>query len=157
MIKILNSSPWYAKTTELLSFASELLGIEGDASITIICDSRRLDMLSKEYKFDAALLSTPLSGTYNLLLRDMMVATNPSVIFHEAVHLRQYVSGELVFDLKTGSCEWMGRKYSADYPYRQRPWEREAFSESPKIMREWKAAQKSVNKVRKCLFGKKSK
>ena len=124
---------------KMLDFAASRLEI-GDASVTVICDARRLDKfeMGGNYRYDAALFSTPLPHTYNLFLRSESLSERCDIVFHEATHLNQYERGELKYNPLTGECYWLGRKYPASYPYRQRPWEREAFYMQRKLTKEWK-------------------
>lgn len=46
------------------------------------------------------------------------------ILAHEMVHVRQYITGQLV-DLKPGVL-WEGKYYPQDFPYEESPWEIEA-------------------------------
>lgn len=59
-----------------------------------------------------------------------------SVLGHEAVHIRQYLRGDLSDD-KQG-CNWRGQHFprficEASATYQHLPWEREAFDLQPKL------------------------
>ncbi len=49
---------------------------------------------------------------------------DPVTVFHEMVHIDQYVTGRLV--RSHGKAFWRGQEISDDVPYLERPWEIEA-------------------------------
>jgi hypothetical protein len=50
-----------------------------------------------------------------------------SVIAHEMVHARQWLSGDLSTTKKGDFMTWKGKKIPASVPYSSEPWEREAM------------------------------
>jgi hypothetical protein len=50
-------------------------------------------------------------------------------LFHELVHLKQYVNNEL-FDYANGSVRYRGDIYNSDHDYWESPWEIEAMGRS---------------------------
>ena len=46
-------------------------------------------------------------------------------LFHEMVHAKQFVLGELIPGEGKNPSRWMGKEY--DVPYLETPWEREAY------------------------------
>lgn len=141
----------------LLRFATDGR-LSKDVTINIIVSDRTLDRLTVgDYEMQAILYRTPMRNVYSLFIRKSPATSLMSIAFHEATHLIQYESGRLSMDESMKKCSWDGVEYTADYPYMKRPWEVEAFKEQRRLEKEWRALQKSLKKVRKSLFGKKSK
>ena len=144
-----------AKAEELIHFALDWK--LANVKVSIVESEKTLDMLKVEdYELQAILYRpTPIPHEYTLVVRRYPRPSLEAVVFHEATHLMQYESGRLEVDIRSGKCKWDGEEYQASYPYMRRPWEKEAFAEQRRLMKEWRALQKSVKKVRKCLFKKK--
>jgi len=53
-----------------------------------------------------------------------VASVDPVTVFHEMVHIDQYVTGRLV--RSHGKAYWRGQEVSDDVPYLERPWEIEA-------------------------------
>jgi len=53
-----------------------------------------------------------------------VASVDPVTVFHEMVHIDQYVTGRLV--RAHGKAYWRGQEISDDVPYLERPWEIEA-------------------------------
>jgi hypothetical protein len=65
-------------------------------------------------------------GIFYLYTENMNRKTAISVLSHEAVHIQQYVSGELYYS--NGIVSWRGQNYDLNtIKYDEREWENEAF------------------------------
>ena len=64
------------------------------------------------------------------------------ILAHEAVHIKQYVVGDLK-DLATSAdyCKWKNELVQSEgrgkVPYKELPWEKEAFAYQSIILKEW--------------------
>ena len=155
--KLTQESIDFEKIESMLHFALDGALTE-DVTVNVIVQDALLDKLSQgDYVMQAVLYELLLQHTYSLILRNRPEASLEEIVLHESAHLKQYEAGLLDYDIHTGKANWKGVEYSASVPYMERPWEKEAFKEQRRLMKEWKALQKSVKKVRKCLFGRKSK
>ncbi len=125
--------------SEILRFALGRLGVD-DITVVVVNNDRLLDRLAGggDVTYDALVTETALDRQFLLTLREHLTVSLTSALCHESVHISQYVSGRLKLDPKTGVCTWMGRTYPADYDYRRRPWEAEAFRLQGKLAREYR-------------------
>lgn len=126
---------------EMLHFALDGK-LENDTVVNVIEQDRVLDRLSTP-DFELLALTYPagLPHTYSLVIRT--TATDiERIVFHEAIHLQQYESGRLKLNTLTGRAEWEGVLFSARFPYRSRPWEKEAFRGQDILFKAWRAARK---------------
>lgn len=132
----------FAKIEELLRFALD--GKRCDAVIMVIEQDRTLDRLSNDdYELQALLYKSGLAHVYSLIIRSRTSARKlEEIIFHESVHLLQYESGRLDVDPITGWAKWEGQHYDARTPYRNRPWEKEAFRGQDTLMKAWRQAKR---------------
>lgn len=83
---------------------------------------------------------TPGSKQYAIFIAEEGLTVNKyiEVVAHELIHLQQYESGKLrVIDLETGTVVYNGWPYQniSLIPYDNRPWEQDAFKESPTLER----------------------
>lgn len=126
-----------------LLFGCDFLGIDG-VTVAATCNDKLLARLSRggiEYK--ALIFKSKVAHIYNFYFRSRMHASQyTDIIFHECVHLAQQECGDLYINPTTGECWWRGEKYGADYPYKERPWEIEAFREQAEIARAYKKLSK---------------
>ena len=154
-VKNLSSLRDSAKIEELLHFALDSR-IVNDVTVCLIERDSTLDRLAiKDYELQALLYQYTMPHTYALIIRSNPCESVEYIVFHESIHLLQYESGRLDVNVRSGKCVWEGKEFPASYPYMDRPWEKEAFKKQPALTKEWRALQKSVKKVRKCLFKKK--
>lgn len=146
MIKITDYAGLGAET-EVLSFAAEKLGIDG-VEVIVVNNEQTLDKFSDERWFINALLhKLPVPNTYELFIRKKTVDPLRLVLCHEAVHLYQFVSGQLRVDMEKKEFFWKGKKYPNSYEYDLRPWEREAFAKQAGLAAAFRKRGK------KCLLG----
>lgn len=135
--------------SKVLSFACERLGIN-DVTIVASCNDKLLRKLSQkgDTDFSAVLFKSSVKYIYNLYLKpNLRLSTFVEIICHEAIHLMQQERGDLSLNLTTGECRWRGGLFTADYPYMERPWEREAFKEQADLIRAyWKMKKKEKKK-----------
>lgn len=89
------------------------------------------EILSKGTKYKAL-----ISGENNIYILNILPCSRQDairLIAHELIHLKQFVSGRLLF------CKdytfWRGRKVEQKQYYEDRPWEQEAFAEQPYLIR----------------------
>lgn len=139
MIRITDNTGRGSEVSEILRFALGRLGVD-DITVVVVNNDRLLDRLAGggDVTYDALVTETALERQYLLTLRERLTVGLTAVLCHESVHISQYVSGRLRLDSKTGVCTWMGRTYPADYEYRRRPWESEAFRLQSKLAREYR-------------------
>ncbi len=126
---------------EVLAHAISKLGVS-DADVTVYVNTRVLDNLSNADTELQALTYEAAPGKFVLFLRERLSLGTQLVLCHEAVHLAQYISGRLKYNHKTGVCTWNGQSYAADYPYRSRPWEIEAFAKQGKLLKDYRKTKK---------------
>ena len=60
---------------------------------------------------------------------------DPVTVFHEMVHIDQYVTGRLVRE--RGKAFWRGQEIPEDVPYLERPWEIEAEAMAVEMAEWW--------------------
>lgn len=154
-VKNLTKTIDFARAEELLHFALDGK-LANDVQLNIVESDKTLDRLGDaEYELQALLYRpVPDRHQYSLIIRKRLYGTLESVIFHESVHLRQFEAGNLDIDMKAGTYTWNGEEWPATFPYMARPWEIEAFQGQAALSKDWRALQKSVKKVKKCLFKK---
>ena len=59
-------------------------------------------------------------------------------LFHEMVHLKQYVRNELqIRSRPTVHRKWKGEQINEDLDYYSLPWEKEAYKVQNKLMKQW--------------------
>lgn len=115
-----------------------------DVNLTVSYNDDVCDHFStSDIQIDALLdKSTKIDKTYNLIIRQY--APLKEVIPHELVHLNQYERG----DLKLNKFEdklyfiWKDEEFSPSTPYKERPWEKEAFSMQKQLWKNFKQCVK---------------
>lgn len=135
----------------VLSFACERLGI-ADVTIVAAPNDRLLKKLSRyEVDYQAVLFKNKgVQHIYTLYFRSRLSQpTYTEIICHEAVHMAQQERGDLSLNLTNGECRWKGELFAADYPYMERPWEREAFKVQGDIIKAYRKMRKQSNKQSK--------
>lgn len=139
---------------KIIEFAAEQLKLD---NVTVVVQNNDI-ILDKiggpEWRADGLLYKTNLpSTTYSLIIRRRPEMSIQLILCHEMVHLSQYMRGDLTFDIKKNSFTWKGNKYDSSIPYKERPWEKEAFDGQSKLERAYRKSN------RKCLINifKKSK
>ena len=70
-------------------------------------------------------------------------------LFHELVHVRQYVRGQLISAEGDKPNIWMGKVCDAEYA--DQPWEKEAYDRDEKMMRNGK--RKYEDELRRADMG----
>lgn len=126
---------------DVLSRAIKKLGVT-DADVTVCVNTQMLDRFSGDNTELQALIYEAVPSKYVLFIRANIDGDVVPVLCHEAVHLSQYLSGRLKFEVKTGVCTWNGQRYAADYPYMSRPWEQEAFAKQGKLAKDYRKQKK---------------
>ncbi len=67
------------------------------------------------------------NGIYYLFIDDMDREQGIEVIAHEIIHILQYNTGQLDYDIQTGNVIWENQTLSVnDIEYESRPWETDA-------------------------------
>lgn len=127
----------FAKIDELMHFALDGK-LHGDVVVMVIEQDRTLDRLSNDdYELQALLYKSGLAHVYSLIIRSGARQLE-NIIFHESVHLLQYESGRLDVDPITGWAKWDCQHYSNKTPYRDRPWEKEAFRGQDALIKKYR-------------------
>lgn len=128
----------------VLKFACTALEVD-DITVVATLNEKMLKRLSRgdiEYKA-VVFKNKGVSNIYTIYFcPNLSVSTYREILFHEAVHLAQQQRGDLSLNLTTGDCWWHGEKYRSDFPYMQRPWEKEAFKVQSDILRQYKKSKK---------------
>ena len=134
----------------VLTFACNQLGVS-DITVVASPNERILRKLSKyEVDYQAVLFKNKgVSHIYTLYFRPKLSqAVYTEILCHEAVHLAQQERGDLSLNLSTGECRWTGEVYPPDYPYMERPWEKEAFKVQSVILKKYRKSVK-LSKTKK--------
>lgn len=127
----------------VLNYASSFLGLEG-IIVTVAKNAALLKKLStKDIDFEAILVPSGMEHSYTLYITDVGKKEQVRILAHEAIHMWQQEKGDLIVDPVTYECRWKGEKYTNDYPYMDRPWEKEAFKTQAEILKAYKASQKA--------------
>ena len=128
---------------KVLGFAFGLLGVDGP-EVTVAVDEPFLKRMSTgDIEYEGILVPTPRPHAYVLRVKDVTKGEMLRILAHEAVHMSQQERGDLVVNPDTLECRWKGEKYTNDYPYMSRPWEKEAFKTQAEILKAYKASQKA--------------
>ena len=77
---------------------------------------------------------TFIKGAYLIMIRPSSLKNMALTLAHEMVHIRQMAKGMLVLNSKKGHT-WMGKRYKANTPYLDMPWELDALAKQEIIMR----------------------
>ena len=128
---------------KVLGFAFGIVGVK-DVNVTVTVDEDFLKkMSSPDFEYEGVLVPSPLDHTYILRVKDVSKGEMQRILAHEAVHISQQERGDLKVNPDTLECRWKGKKYTNDYPYMARPWEKEAFKTQAEILKAYKASQKA--------------
>lgn len=128
---------------KVLGFAFKKVGVK-DANVTVTVDEAFLQrMSSPDFEYEGVLVPSPLDHTYILRVKDVAKGEMLRILAHEAVHISQQERGDLKVNPDTLECRWKGKKFTNDYPYMDRPWEKEAFKTQAEILKAYKASQKA--------------
>lgn len=112
---------------------------DGKETVVVCQNDMVLDHASTpDIRIDSLMVKGPLADTYTIYLRKNGREAE-KIICHEFVHLMQMLRGDLIVDEKTPRFIWKGNPYDPSYPYRWRPWEKEAFNRQSYLYREYKA------------------
>lgn len=76
---------------------------------------------------DSLIVKGPIPDAYTIYIRSNN-GRPERIICHEFIHLMQMLRGDLVVDVQTPKFVWKGEDYEPSYPYKRRPWEKEAFA-----------------------------
>lgn len=127
---------------KVLNFAFGIVGVK-DVNVTVGVDEAFLQKMSPpDMEYEGILVPSPLSHTYILRVKDVMKGEMLRILAHEAVHISQQERGDLKVNPDTLECRWKGEKYTNDYPYMDRPWEKEAFKTQAEILKAYRASEK---------------
>lgn len=127
---------------KVLNFAFGIVGVK-DVNVTVGVDEAFLQRMSPpDMEYEGILVPSPLSHTYILRVKDVMKGEMLRILAHEAVHISQQERGDLKVNPDTLECRWKGEKYTNDYPYMDRPWEKEAFKTQTEILKAYRASEK---------------
>jgi len=81
---------------------------------------------------------------------DLSRITAIRTLAHEMAHVKQWVYEELK-DYVHKDSHWCGRPIDPSTPYRQRPWEADAFRLQNKLASEWFALKRREKKLRSAV------
>ena len=111
-----------------------------EETIVVCQNDKVLDHVSTtDIKIDSLIVKGPLADTYTIYIRSDNKKPE-RIICHEFVHLMQEMRGDLVIDEKTPLFTWKGKVYEPSFPYRWRPWEKEAFNRQNFWYKEYRKA-----------------
>jgi hypothetical protein len=73
-------------------------------------------------------------GMYYLFIDNFKRKEAIEVIAHEIIHIIQYQSGQLSYDMSTGILDWEGQPFDSNQlEYDKRPWESDAFDKQNQL------------------------
>jgi hypothetical protein len=111
---------------KIMSFGMIWLDIPGHTEVTLIFDedlvASKTDGWADEVEADEGLVDISIRP-------DMSYEDLVATIFHELVHVRQIVRGELI---QASPSIWNGKAYKGDYL--ELPWEKEAYELEHKMV-----------------------
>ena len=128
----------------ILEAAMRGLGVD-DVEIIVTRNDGLLQRFINESWVVNALLhkAPPPLKCFNLYISSEPQKAMPLLLCHEAVHMSQYMRGDLALNLEKKEFTWKGKKFDNSCDYLSRPWEIEAFAEESKVLR---AAKKEVSR-----------
>lgn len=127
---------------EVFSFAAGRLNIDG-VEVIVIHNEKILNKFdSDKWHVDAIMHKTPVPNTYELIVRERTDDPLDLILCHEAIHLSQFVRGDLSLDMDRKIFTWKGKTYTSDYEYQWRPWEREAFNGQGAMLRAYRRSKR---------------
>lgn len=127
---------------KVLGFAFGMVGVK-DVNVSVIVNEPFLQKMSPpDMEYEGILVPSPIAHTYILMVKDVAKGEMLRILAHEAVHISQQERGDLVVNPDTLECRWKGEKYTNDYPYMDRPWEKEAFKTQAEILKAYRASEK---------------
>lgn len=117
-----------------------------------LCANLKIRLIFK----DGLLKKQKLEGTCswdddNLRPREFTVTvdsglTRPKTLLsiaHEAVHIKQYATGELKYLIRRCACIWRGKEVDDDKPYTELPWEVEAWGRERELFEAFERKRKA--------------
>ena len=150
MLKITNLTRYknFDKIERLLQWLSNKLEIT-TGEVVLISSSKMLKKFStKDIILKALTTPTAFENKYSIYVDDYESSDLNLALCHEMVHLKQFLSGDLKWDLNKPEFIWKGLVYNNDFPYNDRPWEEQAFNMQGKLLAEYA----KFTKHKKCLF-----
>lgn len=134
---------------QLLQFLAEKLNIT-TGEVVIYTNDKLLKSLSKgDTSFEAMLFPSPIDKTYQLIFCDNPSASLEEIICHEFIHLSQFINEKLKYDVNANKYSWLNKEFDNSIPYKERPWEKEAFKLQTKLLKDWKKYKKDIKKLEK--------
>ena len=111
------------------------------AGTLVVCQNDKVlnHVSTPDIKIDSLIVKGPLADTYTIYIRSDNKKPE-RIICHEFIHLMQEMRGDLVIDEKTPLFTWKGEVYEPSFPYRWRPWEKEAFNRQNFWYKEYRKA-----------------
>lgn len=139
---------------ELLDFLCK----DMDGELHVLTNEKLLDRFSTdEIELEALSTKSPIADTYIVYVREDV---SEKILCHEIIHIKQFISGDLDYNLAENTYFWKGKVYqSNEISYFSRPWEKEAFDQQGDLLAKWKEYKKEKYPKKKCklvekLFGK---
>ena len=116
----------YELLDSLLSFGSDYLELEEDIYLILEFHKKMEPHIHGYCLYDYDEICIEVNS--RLTTEEMIVA-----IFHELIHVKQYESGDLMYDGKTSF--WKGSLVEGDYKFL--PWEEEAYRIEKEMMEKY--------------------
>lgn len=127
---------------DVMSFAAGRLNIDG-VEVVVIHNEKILNkFVMPGWNINALMHKTPVPNTYELIIRERPEDPLQLILCHEAIHLSQFVRGDLTLDMERKIFTWKGQTFPSDYDYQWRPWEREAFNGQGAILRAYRRSKR---------------
>lgn len=117
----------YGLLDSLLSFSSDFLSLEEDIYLILEFNSNIEPHIHGYCLYDHDEIHIEVNS--RLTIEEMVVA-----LFHELIHVKQYESGDLMYDGK--SSFWKGSLVECDYKFL--PWEEEAYRIEKEMMEKYR-------------------
>ena len=99
-------------------------------------DFKTVNRFSNDGLEICAIMVSYIKNQYVMYVRPNCLT--PDVLFHELTHLWQYYRGDLEMTEMGKKYIWKGELYDYTTEYNDRPWEKEAFSNSYKLDKEYR-------------------
>ena len=128
---------------DMIDFVMRKYGID-DIDLRIFEDLKTVNRFSNNELEIHAIMVSYIKKQYVMYVRPKCLA--PEILFHEMIHLWQYYRGDLEMIEMGKKYTWKGELYDCTTEYNDRPWEKEAFSNSYKLYKEYRKYKREQKK-----------
>ena len=128
---------------DMIDFVMRKYGID-DIELRIFEDLKMVNRFSNNELEIHAIMVSYIKKQYVMYVRPKCLT--PEILFHEMTHLWQYYRGDLEMIEMGKKYIWKGGLYDCTTEYNDRPWEKEAFSNSYKLYKEYRKYKREQKK-----------